>query len=292
MIIELPMVFRDVVPGVPPIKEINFGIDLLSDTCPISIPPYRISPDELNELKEKLKDLLDKGFIYPKEYNEHEEEQYFKRDDPDANSPSTEEFVKTFSTNSYPVRMQCDGATNLTVYIPINYGDEFQWVLDVVVLKERRIRVYDSMSGRRCSGLSLEMQKLNKILQTFLDISSFLDQKVHTNRLTIEAYQDKMGNSFDMEYIEGIAQQPIGCLDCSLFVAAYTEYLNDGLQVPNNGLDVESLCKRYDTLLWKYKKAKAQKAYASDIKDPRRPNQNSIAPDEEQLIHIEYIFIV
>ncbi|PHT75652.1 hypothetical protein T459_19174 [Capsicum annuum] len=32
------------------------------------------------------------------------------------------------------------------VYIPINYGDEFYWVLAVVVLKERRIRVYDSMS--------------------------------------------------------------------------------------------------------------------------------------------------
>ncbi|PHU02717.1 hypothetical protein BC332_27968 [Capsicum chinense] len=32
------------------------------------------------------------------------------------------------------------------VYIPINYGDEFHWVLAVVVLKKRRIRVYDSMS--------------------------------------------------------------------------------------------------------------------------------------------------
>ncbi|PHT52967.1 hypothetical protein CQW23_07429 [Capsicum baccatum] len=32
------------------------------------------------------------------------------------------------------------------VYIPINYGDEFHWVLAVIVLKNRRIRVYDSMS--------------------------------------------------------------------------------------------------------------------------------------------------
>ncbi|PHT87134.1 hypothetical protein T459_09240 [Capsicum annuum] len=38
------------------------------------------------------------------------------------------------------------------VYIPINCGDEFHWVLAVVVLKERRIRVYDSMSRRRHSG--------------------------------------------------------------------------------------------------------------------------------------------
>ncbi|PHU03040.1 hypothetical protein BC332_28291 [Capsicum chinense] len=240
-------------------------------------PLYELALQELSQSEE--------------EYNEYEEEQCFKRDDTNANSPSTEEFVKTFSIDSYPVRMQCDGATNLTMYIQINYGDEFHWVLDVVILKERRIRVYDSMSGRRCSGSSFEMQKLNKIFPTFLDIRSFLDQKVHTDWSTIEACQDKMGNSFDMEYIEGIAQQPIGFLDCSLFVAAYTEYLNDGLQVPNNGLDVESLCKRYATLLWKYEKAKSQKAYASDIKGPRRQNQNSISPDEEQLIHIEYIFI-
>ncbi|PHT32243.1 hypothetical protein CQW23_28580 [Capsicum baccatum] len=32
------------------------------------------------------------------------------------------------------------------VYIPINYGDEFHWVLAVVILKDRRIQVYDSMS--------------------------------------------------------------------------------------------------------------------------------------------------
>ncbi|KAF3633858.1 hypothetical protein FXO38_25376 [Capsicum annuum] len=32
------------------------------------------------------------------------------------------------------------------VYIPINCGDEFHWVLAVVILKERCIRVYDSMS--------------------------------------------------------------------------------------------------------------------------------------------------
>ncbi|PHU07807.1 hypothetical protein BC332_24296 [Capsicum chinense] len=36
-----------------------------------------------------------------------------QRDDPNANSPSTKELVKTFSIDRYPVRMQCDGATDL-----------------------------------------------------------------------------------------------------------------------------------------------------------------------------------
>ncbi|KAH0642194.1 hypothetical protein KY290_033794 [Solanum tuberosum] len=52
-------------PRVPPKREIDFGIDLLPDTQPISIPPYSMAPDELKELKEQLKDLLDKGFIRP-----------------------------------------------------------------------------------------------------------------------------------------------------------------------------------------------------------------------------------
>ncbi|PHU22870.1 hypothetical protein BC332_07977 [Capsicum chinense] len=46
------------------------------------------------------------------------------------------------------------------VYISINCGDEFHWVLTVVFLKERRIQVFDSMSRRRRSRPSFEIQKL------------------------------------------------------------------------------------------------------------------------------------
>ncbi|PHT67239.1 hypothetical protein T459_26726 [Capsicum annuum] len=67
------------------------------------------------------------------------------------------------------------------VYIPINCGDEFHWVLVFVVLKERRILVYDSMLRRRHSGLSSEIQKMAKILPTYLDMSGFLNQKVRTD---------------------------------------------------------------------------------------------------------------
>ncbi|PHU23135.1 Ferric reduction oxidase 5 [Capsicum chinense] len=52
------------------------------------------------------------------EDNENGEEESFKRDDPNANSPSTKELVKTFSIDGYPVRMQCDGATYLTDFSP------------------------------------------------------------------------------------------------------------------------------------------------------------------------------
>ncbi|PHT48278.1 hypothetical protein CQW23_12486 [Capsicum baccatum] len=71
------------------------------------------------------------------------------------------------------------------------------------------------------------------------------------------------------------------------FVVAYAEYLSDGLQVPNNGLDAGLLHKIYDALLWKYREAKAQKPYASNVKDPRRAKLNFVTPDEEQLVSID-----
>ncbi|PHU03238.1 hypothetical protein BC332_28489 [Capsicum chinense] len=122
------------------------------------------------------------------------------------------------------------------------------------------------MSRRRRCRPSFEIQKLAKILTTYLDMSSFLDQKVCTDWSMIEAYHDKMDNPFDVQYVEGIAQQTIGILP---FVSAYAKYLSDGLQVPNYGLDAGLLHKRYAYLLWKYGEAKAQKLNASDIKDPR-----------------------
>ncbi|PHU30111.1 hypothetical protein BC332_02204 [Capsicum chinense] len=75
--------------------------------------------------------------------------------------------------------------------------------------------------------------------------------------------------------------------DCGPFVAAYAGYLSNGLQVLNDGLDVGLLHKRYATLLWKYGEAKAQNSYTTDVKDPRRIKPNSVALDEEQLVHID-----
>ncbi|PHU26518.1 hypothetical protein BC332_04850 [Capsicum chinense] len=92
------------------------------------------------------------------------------------------------------------------------------------------------MSQIRRSGPSSEIQKLAKILSTYLDMSGFLDQKVCTDWSTIEAYRDKIANPFNVLYVDGISQQTTGSLNCGSFVAAYAEYLSDGLQVPNDGL--------------------------------------------------------
>ncbi|XP_070004179.1 uncharacterized protein [Nicotiana sylvestris] len=44
--------------GIPPDKDINFCIDLVPGSQPVSIPPYRMVLSELKELKEQLQDLL------------------------------------------------------------------------------------------------------------------------------------------------------------------------------------------------------------------------------------------
>ena len=62
---EFPDIFPDELPGLPPHREIELCIDVVSDTTPIFMPPYRMAPAKLKELKEQLQELLDKGFIRP-----------------------------------------------------------------------------------------------------------------------------------------------------------------------------------------------------------------------------------
>ena len=62
---EFPDVFLEDITGLPPDREVEFTIDLIPGTEPNSIPPYRMAPAELRELKARLEELLSKGFIRP-----------------------------------------------------------------------------------------------------------------------------------------------------------------------------------------------------------------------------------
>ena len=55
--------FLEKLPGLPPDRELEFGNDLLPESAPISILPYRMAPAELKKLM--THDLLaNKSFIY------------------------------------------------------------------------------------------------------------------------------------------------------------------------------------------------------------------------------------
>ena len=62
---KLEVQFPDDIAGLTPEREVEFTIDLIPGTEPISIPPYRMAPAELRELKAQLEELLSKGFIRP-----------------------------------------------------------------------------------------------------------------------------------------------------------------------------------------------------------------------------------
>ncbi|GMI64774.1 hypothetical protein HRI_000146700 [Hibiscus trionum] len=51
---EFPGVFPEELPGLPPNREVEFGIELYENTTPVSITPYRMAPKELKELKTQL----------------------------------------------------------------------------------------------------------------------------------------------------------------------------------------------------------------------------------------------
>jgi hypothetical protein len=62
---EFPNVFPEELPDMPPDRDIEFVIELKPSTTPIYKTPYRMATPELAELKEHVKELLEKGFIHP-----------------------------------------------------------------------------------------------------------------------------------------------------------------------------------------------------------------------------------
>src|SRR4051812_25035519 len=62
---DFPDVFPEELPGIPPIREVEFVIDLKPGTVPIAKRPYKMPPHHLLELKKEIDTALDKGFIRP-----------------------------------------------------------------------------------------------------------------------------------------------------------------------------------------------------------------------------------
>jgi ribonuclease HI len=58
-------VFPEELPGMPPERKVEFAIELIPGTAPISKRAYRVSGPELGELKKQIDELLEKGYIRP-----------------------------------------------------------------------------------------------------------------------------------------------------------------------------------------------------------------------------------
>ncbi|GKB23810.1 putative reverse transcriptase domain-containing protein [Tanacetum coccineum] len=58
---EFPEVFSKNLPGLPPIRQVEFQIDLIPRAAPVAREPYRLAPSYMQELSNQLKELADRG---------------------------------------------------------------------------------------------------------------------------------------------------------------------------------------------------------------------------------------
>jgi hypothetical protein len=75
IVCEYRDVFSEELSGMPPDRDIEFSIELLPGTAPISKRAYRMDVKDLIELKKQIEELLEKGFIRPVRL--HGESQYY-----------------------------------------------------------------------------------------------------------------------------------------------------------------------------------------------------------------------
>ena len=65
IVLEFLDVFPEELLGMPPERKVEFAIELIPGTAPISKRAYRVSGPELVELKKQIDELLEKGYIRP-----------------------------------------------------------------------------------------------------------------------------------------------------------------------------------------------------------------------------------
>ncbi|GJR54934.1 putative reverse transcriptase domain-containing protein [Tanacetum coccineum] len=62
---EKARIFPDDLPGLPPIRQVEFQIDLVLGAAPVARAPYRLTSSKMEEFSAQLQELSDKGFIKP-----------------------------------------------------------------------------------------------------------------------------------------------------------------------------------------------------------------------------------
>ncbi|GJT16165.1 reverse transcriptase domain-containing protein [Tanacetum coccineum] len=56
---EFPEVFPEDLPGLPPVRQVEFQIDLIPGAAPVARVPYKLAPSEMQELSNQLQELCD-----------------------------------------------------------------------------------------------------------------------------------------------------------------------------------------------------------------------------------------
>ncbi|GJV79824.1 reverse transcriptase domain-containing protein [Tanacetum coccineum] len=56
-------VFHEDLPGLPPVRQVEFQIDLIPGATPVARTPYRLAPSEMQELSNQLQELADREIV-------------------------------------------------------------------------------------------------------------------------------------------------------------------------------------------------------------------------------------
>ncbi|GJV13164.1 putative reverse transcriptase domain-containing protein [Tanacetum coccineum] len=59
---EFPDIFPEDLPCLPPVRQVEFKIDLIPRAAPVARTPYRLAPSEMQELSNQLQELTDRGY--------------------------------------------------------------------------------------------------------------------------------------------------------------------------------------------------------------------------------------
>ncbi|GKC94613.1 putative reverse transcriptase domain-containing protein [Tanacetum coccineum] len=62
---EFLEVFPEDLPSLPPVRQVEFQIDLIPGAAPVARAPYRLAHSKMQELSDQLQGLADRGFIRP-----------------------------------------------------------------------------------------------------------------------------------------------------------------------------------------------------------------------------------
>ncbi|GJS78532.1 putative reverse transcriptase domain-containing protein [Tanacetum coccineum] len=63
---EFPDIFPEDLSGLPPVRQVEFQIDLIPGVAHVARTPYRLSPSEMQELSNQLQELTDQEKLYAK----------------------------------------------------------------------------------------------------------------------------------------------------------------------------------------------------------------------------------
>jgi hypothetical protein len=209
MVREYPDVLLTDYFELPSQREVEFGIECMPDTNPISKAPYRMVPSELKEPKEHIQELLDKGFIHPNSSPWGVSVLFVKKKDGSMRMfIDYRELNKVTMKNRYPLPRiddlldQLQGACIFSkIDLRLGYYQVRVKKDDIPKMALRtRYRYYEFLviSFRLTNAPAIFMDTMNKVFHDYLDRLTmvFIDDILIYSK-TLEEYEEYLGKALE-----------------------------------------------------------------------------------------------